>query len=168
MRGDGKIDQRRKAFPRLRRAPCIAFADRHTALPKLARTIMKRLAQGKDAGRYCTRTVTLSAAPRLSVTVKRTKPGPCGEKNSVRLPVFEANGTPSASTVSGPLPVTLTGTGSNPPSFERVNSSRTPFGGNITCGRFSAFAAILPSPPKCCSGGGKPALVAVMTPLGAG
>ena len=35
---------------------------------------------------YCSRTMTLSVAPLASITVRRTKPGPSGSKNSVRRP----------------------------------------------------------------------------------
>ena len=48
---------------------------------------------------YCIRTTTLSAAPLASITVSRTKPGPSGEKNTVRRSAAAASGTPLTSTV---------------------------------------------------------------------
>ena len=37
---------------------------------------------------YCRRTVTLSVAPRASITVSRTKPGPSGWKNTDAPPAL--------------------------------------------------------------------------------
>src|SRR5712672_2524487 len=57
---------------------------------------------------HCNLTTTLSVAPRPSITVSRTKPGPSGSKNSARLPREAGTGSPLTSTVSAPAPpVTL-------------------------------------------------------------
>ena len=47
---------------------------------------------------------TLSAAPRASITVSRTKPGPSGATNSVRLSAPVVTGVPLTRTVSGCVP----------------------------------------------------------------
>src|SRR5664279_741322 len=66
---------------------------------------------------YCSRTLTLSVAPRASMTVSRTKPGPSGAKNKVRRPPCALSGTPLTMTVSGAAPpaiLSATGSGAAP------------------------------------------------------
>src|SRR5438270_48440 len=50
------------------------------------------------------RTTMLSAAPLASITVRRTKPGPSGEKNTLRRSAPLASGTPLTSTAPDPHP----------------------------------------------------------------
>ena len=53
--------------------------------PSMRKSPARKSGSRKKSGiAYCSRTSTLSAAPAASVTVRRTKPGPSGAKNSVR------------------------------------------------------------------------------------
>jgi hypothetical protein len=83
---------------------------------------------------YCSRTSALSAAPAASVTVRRTKPGPSGSKNSVRPGFIASSGMPFSITVKGGVPPEIfmgSGSGVSPSIAE--SSRLAPFGGNTIC-----------------------------------
>src|SRR3954452_8236486 len=120
-----------------------------------------------DDATYCNRTTTLSIAPRPSITVSRTKPGPSGSKNSARLPREAGTGSPLTSTVSGPAPpVTLSAIGSALPELSLASSSRAPLGGNIMRSWGSVLSPARAPGRKRCRGGGSLAVAATSAPFG--
>src|SRR5262249_8500696 len=107
-----------------------AVIDQHGALPEFCRATLHGSRRSGNA-RYCRRTMTLSAEPRASITVRRRKPGPSGSTNNVRRSARALAGAPLTSTVSGSTPPEIfKANGSDLPS-RRVSSMRELFGGNM-------------------------------------
>jgi hypothetical protein len=125
-------------------------------------SVRDRVEQKCGTNDYCSRTVMLSPAPRASMTVKRTKPGPSGVKKMVRRSPRCATGAPFTSTVSGPRPpATFKAIGSVPP----ANSRFAPFGGNMMRGDVPVCTK---AELKRRKGGGSWAVLATSPPAGAG